>query len=95
VLRHLRVSRTVLERRFRRHLKRSPHAEIRSSQMNRVKQLLIETDFTLEHIAELSGFEHPEYMSVVFRKLCGETPGEYRKRHGNSSEGGSKVRAVK
>jgi LacI family transcriptional regulator len=81
VLRHVRVSRSVLERRFRRHLKRSPQEEIRAVQLSRVKQLLTETDFTLEHIAGLSGFEHPEYMSVVFRRTCGLTPGQYRRRH--------------
>jgi len=82
VLRHVRVSRTLLERRFRQHLKRSPHAEIRTMQLSRVKQLLTETDFTLERIAELSGFEHQEYMSVVFKRTCGLTPGQYRHQHG-------------
>lgn len=78
-LRHVGVSRSVLERRFRQHLKRSPQAEIRAVQIARIKQLLTETDFTLERIAELSGFEHPEYMSVVFKRLSGQTPGEFRR----------------
>ena len=91
VLRTVRVSRTVLERRFRQYLKRSPHAEIRNVQISRVKQLLIETEFTLEHIAELSGFEHPEYLSVVFKRDCGVTPGQYRHQH--SSE--AKVEKIK
>jgi len=73
------VSRSYLERRFRQHLKRSPQAEIRRVQVSRIKQLLTETDFTLERISELSGFEHPEYMSVVFKRLIGQTPGQYRK----------------
>jgi LacI family transcriptional regulator len=81
VLKPLRVSRSLLERRFRQHLKRSPQAEIRAVQLGRVRQLLTETDFTLEHIAELSGFEHPEYMSVVFKRTCGLTPGQYRRQH--------------
>jgi len=73
------VSRSFLERGFRQHLKRSPQAEIRRVQVNRIKQLLAETDFTLERISELSGFEHPEYLSVVFKRLFGQTPGQYRK----------------
>jgi LacI family transcriptional regulator len=75
------VSRSVLERRFREQLKRSPQAEIRAVQLSRVKQLLVETDFPLEHIAELSGFDHPEYLSVMFKRVCGLTPGSYRKLH--------------
>jgi len=81
VLRHVCASRSVLERRFRQHLNRSPQAEIRAVQLSRVKQLLTETDFTLEHIAELSGFEHPEYLSVIFKRTCGLTPGQYRRQH--------------
>ncbi|HTI99279.1 MAG TPA: XylR family transcriptional regulator [Dongiaceae bacterium] len=83
VLRHVRVSRSVLERRFRQHLKRSPQSEIRAVQMSRLKQLLVETDFTLERIAESCGFTHPEYMSVLFKRLSGLTPGEYRRKHGD------------
>ena len=81
VLRHARVSRSFLERRFRHYLKRSPQSEIRAVQLSRVKQLLVETDFTLERIAESCGFKHPEYLSVLFKRLAGLTPGEYRKQH--------------
>ena len=79
VVNFARVSRSFLERRFRQYLKRSPQAEIRRVQVSRIKQLLTETDFTLERISELSGFEHPEYMSVVFKRLVGQPPGQYRK----------------
>jgi LacI family transcriptional regulator len=79
LIKHVHVSRSFIERKFRQHLKRSPQAEIRRVQASRIKQLLAETDFTLERISELSGFEHPEYMSVVFKRLFGQTPGQYRK----------------
>ncbi|MDR3459726.1 MAG: XylR family transcriptional regulator [Verrucomicrobiae bacterium] len=80
VINSVRVSRSFLERKFRQHLKRSPQAEIRRVQGSRIKQLLTETNFTLERISELSGFEHPEYMSVVFKRLFDQTPGQYRKK---------------
>ena len=82
ILKHVRVSRSVLERSFRKHLKRSPQDEIRVVQIGRVKQLLTETDFKLERIAELSGFKHPEYMNVQFKRITGQTPGNYRKQFG-------------
>ncbi len=72
-------SRSFLERSFRQILNRSPQAEIRRIQLNRIKQLLAETNYTLEKISELAGFEHPEYMSVVFKRLSLQTPGQYRK----------------
>jgi LacI family transcriptional regulator len=74
------LSRSSLERRFRKYLGRSPQSEIHACRLKRVKQLLSETDLTLSRIAELVGYEHPEYMSVVFRRETGQTPGAYRRR---------------
>jgi LacI family transcriptional regulator len=79
VLQHIPLSRSLLERRFRRYLGRSPQAEIRQVQLKRVKQLLGETDLPLSAIAHLSGFEHVEYLCVVFKRLTGLSPGRYRK----------------
>jgi LacI family transcriptional regulator len=73
------ISRSVLERRFRKYFKRSPQSEIRRVQIARVKQLLLETDHKLPKIATLCGFEHPEYLSVMFKRTEGVTPGQYRK----------------
>ena len=80
ILQEVPLSRSMLERRFRKYLGRSPQAEIRHVQVRRVKQLLVETDLTLERIAQLTGFDHPEYLSVLFRREVGETPGHYRTR---------------
>jgi LacI family transcriptional regulator len=72
------VSRSVLERRFRKFLGRSPQEEIRRVRIKRAKELLRGTDLSLEAIAGLCGFVHPEYLSVVFKRLTGITPGRYR-----------------
>jgi LacI family transcriptional regulator len=80
VLKHAFVSRSQLEKKFRRHLGRSPQAEIRRVQVARIRQLLYDTDFPLKKIAELTGFEHVEYMCVVYKRITGEAPGAYRRR---------------
>jgi LacI family transcriptional regulator len=80
VLKFAAASRSQLEKKFRRHLGRSPQAEIRRVQVARIRQLLIETDFPLKKIAELTGFEHVEYMCVLFKRLTGMTPGSCRKK---------------
>ena len=72
------LSRSTLERRFVKALGRSPKDEILRVRLNRAKQLLAETDFTLPLIAEKVGFEHPEYLSVIFKKKSGVTPGQFR-----------------
>jgi LacI family transcriptional regulator len=78
VLKQAFASRSQLEKKFRRFLGRSPQAEIRRVQVSKIRQLLFETDFPLKKIAELAGFEHVEYMCVVFKRLTGESPGNYR-----------------
>jgi len=80
----LSVSRSWLERNFRKLLNRSPQAEIRAVQVKRCKELLGTTTLSLEKIARLAGFEHPEYMSVVFKRETGRTPGQYRTQNGGS-----------
>lgn len=80
IARHVHVSRSILERRFRRFLGRSPQTEIRHAQVQRTKQLLADTDKSIAEIAELTSFEYPEYLCVVFKRLAGETPRAYRDR---------------
>lgn len=72
------LSRRQLERRFRIELGRTPHEEITSVQVAKVKQLLRETHMTLEQIAPLAGYRHKESLSAVFKREVGSTPGEYR-----------------
>ncbi len=72
------LSRSVLERRFVAFLGRGPKAEILRVQIERAKELLKVTDFPLNVLAEKSGFRHTEYLSVIFKKKTGMTPGQYR-----------------
>jgi LacI family transcriptional regulator len=81
VLKAVPQSRRRLENRFRRLLGRTPHDEIIRVQLNRVKMLLTETDLSLAQIAEKAGFEHVEYLSVVFKKEIGLPPSQYRAQH--------------
>jgi LacI family transcriptional regulator len=82
VLEHVSVSRTWLQRRFRAALGRSIHEAIAEERLRRVKQLLIETELSLESIAKRSGFSYPAYMSTVFRQATGSTLSAYRRQHG-------------
>jgi LacI family transcriptional regulator len=59
---------------------RSPGEEIDRIRFAEVARLLVETNLTLDTIAERAGFRHPQYMAEAFRKREGMTPGEFRKR---------------
>jgi LacI family transcriptional regulator len=73
------LSRSILERRLRKHLGLSPMGLIRQTQIKRIRQLLAETDLPLERIGPLAGFKHVEHMCVVFKREVGQTPGSYRR----------------
>ena len=73
------ISRSTLERRMRESIDRTPQQQIRHVQISRVRELLAESDESLSQIANLCGFEHPEYMHVVFKREVGVTPGDFRR----------------
>jgi LacI family transcriptional regulator len=79
VLKVIPLSRRILERRFKEATGQTPHDAIVSQRLRRVEQLLRETDLSLEAIAVKTGFEHPEYLNVAFRKYFKVPPGRYRK----------------
>jgi LacI family transcriptional regulator len=80
VLRAVPLSRRVLESRFEKLFGRTPHEEITRVQIERVKELLAETDLPLSAVAHLTGYSHVEYMSVVFKRETGVPPSSYRAR---------------
>ncbi|MGD9635455.1 MAG: substrate-binding domain-containing protein [Pirellulales bacterium] len=87
VLQEVKVSRSSLDRRFKTALGRSPHEEIVRAQLKVAMKLLAETELNLLDIAIKTGYNHPEYMGVVFRRELGITPGEYRRQAANSPLG--------
>jgi LacI family transcriptional regulator len=79
LLRHVVVSRSVLQRRFLKVLEKTIHEVILDERLRKVKELLAETSLTLPDIAERTGFKHSEYLSAVFREQVGITASEYRR----------------
>jgi LacI family transcriptional regulator len=76
------LGRRALESRFTKLVGRSPHDEIERVRLNRVQELLRQTDLSLAAIAAKTGFAHEEYLSVLFKKRIGLPPSAYRRRHG-------------
>ena len=46
--------------------------------MERVKELLAESNKTISEIAYELGFKYPHHLSRIFKKVIGITPNEYR-----------------
>lgn len=81
VAKTLDISRRQLEIRFKREFGHSIFDEIKKRRLQQVRGLLAETDFSLDEIAELSGFQSKNYLVNVFRKEFGTTMMAFRKTH--------------
>jgi LacI family transcriptional regulator len=92
---HCGVSRRVMERSFSQFLGSSPHDQILCAKVARVKQLLVETDYSLDTIATKSGFSHAAYLSALFKREIGQTPGAFRRAASHNGNGQAARYAVK
>lgn len=84
---HCGASRRHIERAFSKCLGSTPNEHILRAKLSRAKQLLMETDYSLDVVAEKSGFTNGPYLSNLFKKKTGMTPGQFRRQ---SANGGSK-----
>ena len=64
---------------FKRYMGMTPLQYITSIRINKAKDLLKNTDFTIQEIGSLVGYENPLYFSRIFRKQTGRSPSCYRK----------------
>jgi len=86
VLRVVQQSRRRFDERFLKLVGRSPHDEILRVQMRQIKILLVETNLSLEKIAESTGFSYTPYLVRSFSRMMGMTPGKYRSLHGTTDK---------
>jgi LacI family transcriptional regulator len=79
VLDHVLVSRSVLQHLFRQVLDKTILNAITDVRLQRVKQLLAETNMPLTAIAQRTGFSYDSYLSILFKQKTGRTPSSYRR----------------
>lgn len=78
VARHVGVSRSTLEKHFKRSFGCTVHDEFQRRRLRIARRLLTCSDLSLQVIAERSGFRSAHYMSSVFRREFGCPPGRLR-----------------
>lgn len=59
----------------------TPIEYVQRLRLDKIKLLLIQTDYTIQKIATLCGYENGFYLSRVFKKHMRISPSEYRKSH--------------
>ena len=72
------VSTPTLTKRMKAAIGQTPHQAICQARVDRAKQLIEQTDQSLDVISRQCGFERQSRLSEVFKRLTGITPGQYR-----------------
>ena len=75
------ISRRTLQHRFANAIGRSVHSQILRERVNRITQLLVETDLTVAQIADKLDFSSPKQLDRVFTRFQGMPPTAYRTRY--------------
>lgn len=75
------LSASQLTRRFQAAYQKGPLQYLTSVRIHNIKEMLIHTDYTIDTIAQLNGFQNGFYMCKVFTQQTNMNPSEFRKTH--------------
>lgn len=75
------LSISALERRFKKHLTKTPKQYINEVRLENARRLLVETNKPIAEIGYEVGFSDHSYFSKQFKKLFGQQPSETRDEH--------------
>ena len=81
------ISVSALERRFRKHLKKTPHQYINDIRLENARQVLRETDRPIGTIALESGFADHSHFTRAFSRKYGIAPSRDRREGGSTQPG--------
>lgn len=72
------MSRSLFAERFKQYLDLSPMQYVTNWRMQRARQILTESNLSLENIAQQVGYDSAAAFSKAFKRTFQRTPGEYR-----------------
>ena len=75
------LSREYISRRFKQEFGENISDYIARIRIEKAKQLLKNPNLRIVQIAEIIGYQDEKYFSKVFKKMVGQSPNEYRKKH--------------
>lgn len=78
---HLRCHPDFLSRKFKHHMEIDLSLHVRQARIARARELLKEPDAMIDDVAERTGFSDRIHFTKVFRKIVGQTPGQFQRQH--------------
>lgn len=75
------LSAVQFTRRFKSRFSKTPTEHLVTLRLDKVRHMLLETNYPLDAIAEQCGYENGFYLSRVFSKKFETSPSQYRKTH--------------
>lgn len=70
---------------FKQYMGMTPMQYITSIRINKAKELLKNTNYSIQEVSSLSGYDNPLYFSRIFRKQTGSSPSGYRREPGQDA----------
>jgi AraC-like DNA-binding protein/mannose-6-phosphate isomerase-like protein (cupin superfamily) len=75
------LSHVQFTRRFRRAFRMTPSELVRNLRIRKAAELILNTDLTLDQIADRCGYDNGFYLSRVFNNSMGMSPSKFRKQN--------------
>ncbi|QDV62740.1 AraC family transcriptional regulator [Crateriforma conspicua] len=75
------ISRRMAEIRFRKSTGSTINDQIVRERLRLVKEMLVETTYPIEMVAQRTGFSSAAFLGLKFKQATGQTPTAYRKQH--------------
>jgi AraC-like DNA-binding protein/mannose-6-phosphate isomerase-like protein (cupin superfamily) len=75
------VSPYYLSHAFKKEMNLSPIHYLITRRMGEAKRLLVSTDMKIREIAQMVGYDNPNYFTMLFKKFTGESPKKFKEQH--------------
>ncbi|MBM7654702.1 AraC family transcriptional regulator [Neobacillus cucumis] len=75
------INKYYLSHVFKEQMKISPINYLINRRMGEAKNLLVSTELKIGEIARIMGYDNPNYFTLLFKKMTGETPKQFKENH--------------
>jgi len=75
------INKYYLSHVFKEQMKISPINYLINRRIGEAKNLLVSTELKIGEIARIMGYDNPNYFTLLFKKMTGETPKQFKENH--------------